>query len=175
MLYHCDFGEQVEKRFWFALSDLILVFQIDCLVFVNKKKGFVLCWAKSSCCVRPPTPDRSFCTTFAFGLFSWRQRPGMLHELFNKFSARKHWSRIGNIFPSLREEGNVQSWLCLLYFILKLFLFIRGQNQSLVKYSIMETPWRRHVFACSFKQSRTRCRYFAFYAFADGGKLFLWC
>ena len=43
MLYHCDFGEQVEKRFGFALSDLILVFQIDCLVFVNKKKGFVLC------------------------------------------------------------------------------------------------------------------------------------
>ena len=25
-------------------------------------------------------------------------------------------------------------------------------NQSLIKYSIMETPWRRHVFACTFKQ-----------------------
>ena len=29
--------------------------------------------------------------------------PGIKQELFNKFSARKHSSRIGN-FPSIREE-----------------------------------------------------------------------
>ena len=40
MLYQNDFGEQVEKRFWFAFSDLILVFQFDCLVFGNEKKRF---------------------------------------------------------------------------------------------------------------------------------------
>ena len=63
MLYLNDFGEQVEKRFWFAFSDLILVFQFDCLVFGNeKKKDFVLSWAQSGCCVSPPVPDRSSCT-----------------------------------------------------------------------------------------------------------------
>ena len=37
-----DLGEQVEKIFWFTLSDLILEFQFCRLVFGNKKKDFVL-------------------------------------------------------------------------------------------------------------------------------------
>ena len=41
--------------------------------------------------------------------------------------------------------------------------------------AISNTPsWRRHVFACTFKQLSTRCRYCTFYAFADSVKLFLW-
>ena len=42
MLFQSNFGEQVEKRFWFALSDLMLVFQFDRLVLGNKKEDFVL-------------------------------------------------------------------------------------------------------------------------------------
>ena len=40
MFYQSDFGKQVEKKAWFALSDLILVFQFHHLVFGNKKKDF---------------------------------------------------------------------------------------------------------------------------------------
>ena len=60
----------------------------------------------------------------------------MKHKLFNKFSARKHSSRIGNFF---REEGIAHSCLCLLYFVTKTFLFTLGQNEStsLIKYSMI--------------------------------------
>ena len=60
ILYQSDLGEQVEKRFWFAQSDIMLVFQFDCLVFGNKKKDFVLSWAQSSCCVSPLAPLLSY-------------------------------------------------------------------------------------------------------------------
>ena len=56
--------------------------------------------------------------------------------------------------------------LCLLCFITKAFLFTPGQNQSLIKYSIMETAYIRMHFithlpmvANSFYNSKFTARY----------------
>ena len=90
-------------------------------------------------------------------------------------------SLLGNNFGTFEMKAMcIHGCLCLLYFITKAFLFTRESWTKLVIGQIVNTSsWRRcgdAFTACirmHFQTINARCRYFAFYAFADGGKFFL--